>query len=62
MIGILIILYIFLKYYIEMEPEEMFKLMIVLSFVNITPVLIYMMYSVVFGSIDFMILMLMAAI
>jgi hypothetical protein len=62
MIGILIIMYIFLKYYIEMEPEELFKFMIVLSFVNVTPVLIYLLYSMLFGGIDFVILMLMTAI
>ncbi len=62
MIGILIIMYIFLNYYIEMEREEMFKFMIVLSMVNIVPVLIYMLYSMIFGGLDFVILMLMTAI
>ncbi len=62
MIGILIIMYIFLNYYIEMEHEEMFKFMIVLSMVNIVPVLIYMLYSMIFGGLDFVILMLMTAI
>jgi hypothetical protein len=62
MLGILIILYIFLNYYIEMEREEMFKFMIVLSMVNIIPVLIYMLYTMIFGGIDFMILLLMTAI
>ncbi len=62
MIGILIIMYIFLNYYIEMEREEMFKFMIVLSMVNVVPVLIYMLYSMIFGGLDFVILMLMTAI
>ena len=62
MIGILIIMYIFLNYYLEMEREEMFKFMIVLSMVNIVPVLIYMLYSMIFGGLDFVILMLMTAI
>jgi hypothetical protein len=62
MIGILIIMYVFLNYYIEMEREEMFKFMIVLSFVNVTPVLIYMLYTMIYGGLDFVILMLMTAI
>jgi len=45
-----------------MEHEEMFKFMIVLSMVNVVPVLIYMLYSMIFGGLDFVILMLMTAI
>lgn len=62
MIGILIIMYIFLNYYIEMEREEMFKFMIILSMVNVIPVLIYMLYSMIYGGLDFLVLMLMTAI
>ena len=62
MIGILLIMYIILKYYIEMEGEEMYKLMIILGIVNLFPAIIYIGYTFVFGGFDGLILMLMTMI
>ena len=62
MIGILLIMYIILKYYIEMEGEEMYKLMIILGVVNLFPVLIYISYTLLFGGFDGVILILMTVI
>jgi hypothetical protein len=62
MIGILLIFYIILKYYIEMEGEELYKLMIILGIVNMFPSIIYVSYTFVFGGFDGVILALMTAI
>jgi hypothetical protein len=62
MIGILIIMYVILKYYVEMEPEEMFKFMIVLGLVNLFPAIIYISYTAIFGGFDGLILALMTVI
>jgi hypothetical protein len=62
MIGILLIMYVILKYYVEMEGEEMYKLMIILGVVNLFPVMIYIGYTFIFGGFDGIILMLMTVI
>lgn len=62
MIGILLIMFIILKYYVEMDPEEMFKFMIVLGIVNLFPAIIYISYTLLFGGFNGVILMLMTVI
>jgi hypothetical protein len=62
MIGIIVIMYIILKYYVEMEPEEMFRFMIILGIVNLFPAIIYISYTLLFGGFDGVILMLMTVI
>jgi hypothetical protein len=62
MITILIIMYMFLNYVLEMEKEELYKFMIVLSVVNIIPAVIYLLYTILFGGLNGIVLLLMAVI
>ena len=62
MIAILVIMYALLNYFLEMEKEELFKFMIVLCVVNLIPVIIYIVYTLVFGGFNGVVLLLMAII
>ena len=62
MLAVLIIMYVFLRYYLDMEDEQLYKYMIVLSIVNIIPILIYTTVSFYTGTTDAFVLLLMAMI
>lgn len=62
MIAILVSMYIFLKYVLEMNKEEVFKFMLALSFVNLIPVIIYSIYTMFYGGFNLGLLVLMTVL
>ncbi len=62
MIALLIILYMFFTYALEMGKEDLFKIMMALIVVNLVPVVIYLIYSMLFGELDIVILIIMAIV
>ena len=60
MILTIIVLYIFLKLYLEMEEEALYKYMVILCAVNLIPTMIYTAVSLSLGNLDHIILLIMA--
>jgi hypothetical protein len=59
MILTIIVLYIFLKYYLEIDEEYLYKYMVILSIVNLIPTMIYTAISFSLGNLDHAILLIM---
>ncbi len=62
MIAILIILYLFFVYALEMGKEDLYKIMMALIVVNLVPVIVYVIYSMLYGELDIVILIIMAVV
>jgi hypothetical protein len=62
MIAILISMYIFLKYVLDMNQEEVYKFMLAISFVNLIPLIIYTVYSVFYGDFNLGLLVIMTVV
>jgi hypothetical protein len=62
MIALLIILYMFFSYALEMAKEDLFKIMLALIVVNLVPVIVYVIYSMLYGELDIAILIIMTII
>jgi hypothetical protein len=60
MIITILILYIFLKYHLDFEEEDLYRYMMILSVVNLIPTVIYTMISFSLGNLNHIILLLMA--
>ena len=60
MILTIIILYMFLKFLLDMEEEELYKYMVILCVVNLIPTIIYTAVSLSLGNLDHVILLVMA--
>ncbi len=62
MIAILVMMYMFLKYVLEMGKEDLLKFMLALSLVNLLPAVIYFIYTLMYGGFNPMVLLLMAVV
>ncbi len=62
MILTIILLYIFLKFYLDIGEEELYKYIIILSVVNLIPTAIYTALSLSLGNLDNIILLIMALV
>jgi hypothetical protein len=62
MIALLIILYMFFTYALEMPKEDLLKIMLALIVVNLVPVIIYVIYSMLYGELNIAILIIMAIV
>lgn len=62
MIATLIIIYIILKYIVNMEKELLYKIMLIVCLVNIIPTIIYTIYALSFGEVNYAIIFLMTLI
>ena len=62
MILLIIMLYLVLKYIFELDREDLYKIMIMFCLVNIAPVAIYALYSLIFGGFNVNILLLMTVV
>ena len=60
MILTIIVLYMFLKFYLEMEEEALYKYMVILCVVNLIPTMIYAAVSLSLGNLDHILLLIMA--
>jgi hypothetical protein len=60
MILTIIILYIFLKFYLDFEEEDLYRYMVILSVVNLIPTIIYTTISFSMGNLDHVIVLIMA--
>ena len=60
MILTIIVLYMFLKFYLDMEEEVLYKYMVILCVVNLIPTMIYAAVSLSLGNLDHVILLVMA--
>ena len=60
MILTIIVLYMFLKFLLDMEEEELYKYMVILCVVNLIPTIIYTAVSLSLGNLDHVILLVMA--
>ena len=60
MILTIIVLYMFLKFLLDMEEEELYKYMVILCVVNLIPTMIYTAVSLSLGNMDHIILLIMA--
>ena len=60
MILTIIVLYMFLKFLLDMEEEELYKYMVILCVVNLIPTMIYISVSLSLGNMDHIILLIMA--
>ncbi len=60
MLLTIILLYIFLKFYLDIGEEELYKYIIILSVVNLIPTAIYTALSLSLGNLDNIILLIMA--
>jgi hypothetical protein len=62
MIAILIILYMFFAYALEMGKEDLYRIMMALIVVNLVPVFVYVIYSMLYGELDIVILIIMTVV
>jgi hypothetical protein len=62
MIALLIILYMFFTYALEMPKEDLFKIMLAMVVVNLIPVFVYVIYSMLYGGLDIAVLIIMAIV
>ena len=60
MILTIIVLYMFLKFFLDMEEEELYKYMVILCVVNLIPTMIYAAVSLSLGNLDHILLFIMA--
>jgi hypothetical protein len=59
MIATLIIIFLILNYVFDMEQEIFYKIMLVICFINLIPILLYAVYALSVGNVSFSILFLM---
>lgn len=52
MIVTIVVLYMFLRFHLEMEEEQLYRYMIILCIVNLIPVLIYTAVAYVSNTVD----------
>lgn len=52
----------FFAYALEMGKEDLYKIMMALIVVNLVPVIIYVIYSILYGELDIAILIIMAIV
>ncbi len=52
MIALIILIYLVLRYIFEVDRENLFKIMILVCLVNLAPLLIYAIFSIIYGGFN----------